>query len=111
MITSTWTRNAKCSICKNKFICGNEKSGRYNNIIFKKDLVCDVWKLQEWDKLYEWGYTGYQPTDKLDTSNPPNNADVATKELLQDIISWEKNLSEYDSLESILNKKYRILKR
>jgi hypothetical protein len=34
-----------------------------------------------------------------------------TKDLLADIISWEKDLSEYDSLESILRERYVILKR
>lgn len=35
----------------------------------------------------------------------------ATKELLSDIISWEKDLSEYMSLEAILKKRYKIEKR
>lgn len=35
----------------------------------------------------------------------------STKELLTDIISWEKDLSEYESLESILRKRYNIQKR
>lgn len=34
-----------------------------------------------------------------------------TRKLLQDIISWEKDLSEYDSLESILRERYKITKR
>lgn len=35
----------------------------------------------------------------------------STKELLMDIISWEKDLSEYMSLETILREKYIITKR
>jgi len=35
----------------------------------------------------------------------------ATKELLADIISWEKDLSEYLSLETILKQRYIIRKR
>lgn len=35
----------------------------------------------------------------------------STKALLADIISWEKDLSEYESLESILRKRYVIQKR
>ena len=34
-----------------------------------------------------------------------------TTELLHDIISWEKDLSEYNSLESIIKNKYVVLKR
>lgn len=34
-----------------------------------------------------------------------------TKELLHDIISWEKDLSEYDSLEGILRERYLIISR
>ncbi len=34
-----------------------------------------------------------------------------TKDLLSDIISWEKDLSEYNSLESILRERYKITKR
>lgn len=34
-----------------------------------------------------------------------------TKALLDDIISWEKDLSEYHSLESILRERYLIKKR
>jgi len=40
----------------------------------------------------------------------PEEADM-TKELLTDIISWEKDLSEYASLESVLKEKYKINKR
>lgn len=40
----------------------------------------------------------------------PEQADM-TKELLTDIISWEKDLSEYGSLEGILREKYVITKR
>ena len=35
----------------------------------------------------------------------------ATQSLLTDIISWEKDLSEYASLESILRERYEIHKR
>jgi hypothetical protein len=34
-----------------------------------------------------------------------------TKDLLDDIISWEKDLSEYGSLEGILRERYKIIKR
>ena len=34
-----------------------------------------------------------------------------TKEMLAEIISWEKDLSEYESLESILRSKYLIVKK
>ena len=34
-----------------------------------------------------------------------------TKELLNDIISWEKDLSEYESLETILRKLYLIQRK
>jgi hypothetical protein len=40
----------------------------------------------------------------------PKQAD-ATKNLLHDIISWEKDLSEYESLEAILRQKYLITQR
>jgi hypothetical protein len=35
----------------------------------------------------------------------------STKEMLQEIISWEKDLSEYKALETILKDKYIISKR
>lgn len=35
----------------------------------------------------------------------------ATVKMLEDIISWEKDLSEYKSLEKILREKYIILER
>ncbi len=35
----------------------------------------------------------------------------ATVQLLDDIISWEKDLSEYKSLEGILREQYKITKR
>lgn len=35
----------------------------------------------------------------------------STKDLLTDIISWEKDLSEYGSLEAILRERYVITKR
>lgn len=37
-----------------------------------------------------------------------DNNDDATKELLTDIIKWEKDIFEYFSLESILKEKYNI---
>lgn len=40
----------------------------------------------------------------------PEQADM-TKDLLHDIISWEKDLSEYESLETILRERYVITKR
>ena len=41
-----------------------------------------------------------------------NQSDTdSTNELLHDIITWEKDLSVYDSLESILKNKYIVLKR
>jgi hypothetical protein len=44
------------------------------------------------------------------TTAVPEEADM-TKELLSDIISWEKDLSEYGSLEGILRERYKIFKR
>lgn len=35
----------------------------------------------------------------------------ATVKMLDDIISWEKDLSEYHSLEGILRERYKITKR
>jgi|WetSurMetagenome_2_1015567.scaffolds.fasta_scaffold1446988_1 hypothetical protein len=37
-------------------------------------------------------------------SNLPN----ATKEMLENIISWEKDISQYPALETILKKKFNI---
>jgi hypothetical protein len=56
------------------------------------------------------GRDGYiKLTDLLQvfTEGQPDN----TKDLLDDIISWEKDLSEYASLEGILRKRYKITKR
>lgn len=36
--------------------------------------------------------------------------DDSTKDMLDEIISWEKDLSEYNSLETILRSKYKIIK-
>lgn len=47
----------------------------------------------------------------LDDDNKSQMLQIATAEMLDDIISWEKDLSEYKSLESILNKKYLIYKK
>jgi hypothetical protein len=40
-----------------------------------------------------------------------NGQPDSTKDLLRDIISWEKDLSEYESLEGILRERYKIIKR
>lgn len=46
-----------------------------------------------------------------DSKISSTNYNDSTKEMLHDIISWEKDLSEYESLETILRSKYKISKK
>lgn len=48
----------------------------------------------------------------IDVAYPKKNTNNDdTKSLLHDIISWEKDLSEYSSLETILKERYIIIKK
>jgi len=62
-------------------------------------------KLECYLKAHELGY--YVPG----LSDGMRPTEIATKDLLGDIISWEKDLSEYMSLETILNERYHIYKK
>jgi hypothetical protein len=62
----------------------------------------------EIERLKKLGFKN--PSDAVKVLRDKKETDD-TKKLLDDIILWEKDLSEYDSLEEILREKYVILKR
>jgi hypothetical protein len=62
----------------------------------------------EIERLKKIGFNN--PSDAVKVLRNKKETDD-TKKLLDDIISWEKDLSQYNDLESILREKYIILKR
>jgi hypothetical protein len=56
------------------------------------------------------GKSGYMPLIELLEGFLKVQEDN-TKDMLDDIISWEKDLSQYPALETILRERYKIIKR